>query len=86
MLLHEGPAHNAENNNYQNFLCPDFSEAELTLLRLIRFNGYVDISRALLHIHDLALYHSEYPIERYDKEALYDVRILAEELRKVGTL
>ncbi len=84
MLHSNGPADDAENNNLQNCPCHDFAEAELALLRVIRFNGYLDVSRALLHIHDLALYHSDCPIERHEKEALYDVRILAEELRKVG--
>ena len=59
------------------------SPAQVELLSMVMFHGVHDLSASLKLVHDIALYHSDYPFEEVEKCALYDVKSLWEELEKI---
>ena len=60
------------------------SPAQVEFLSTVMFYGVHDLSASLKLVHDIALYHSDYPFEEVEKSALYDVKSLWEELEKMG--
>lgn len=60
------------------------SPAQVEFLSMVMFHGVHDLSASLKLVHDIALYHSDYPFEEVEKSALYDVKSLWEELEKMG--
>lgn len=60
------------------------SPAQVEFLSMVMFHGVHDLSASLKLIHDIALYHSDYPFEEVEKSALYDVKSLWEGLEKMG--
>jgi hypothetical protein len=66
----------------QNLTC---SPAERKLLDFIQDNEAAYLANALREIHDMALYHSEIPIEETEKTHLLHVKLLADELEKISS-
>ena len=60
------------------------SPAQVEFLRMVMFHGVHDLSASLKLVHDIALYHSDYPFEEVEKSALYDVKSLWEGLENMG--
>ena len=60
------------------------SPVQVEFLSMVMFHGVHDLSASLKLVHDIALYHSDYPFEEVEKCALYDVKSLWEELEKMG--
>ena len=60
------------------------SPAQAEFLSRVMFHGIHDLSASLKLVHDIALYHSDYPLEEVEKSALYDVKSLWEGLEKMG--
>ena len=60
------------------------SPAQVEFLSMVLFHGVHDLSASLKLIHDIALYHSDYPFEEVEKSTLYDVKSLWEGLEKMG--
>lgn len=56
----------------------------LDLIEHILFVGPDQLSKSLELIHDIALYHSDLPIEITEKHALFDVKVLMEHLDKIS--
>lgn len=57
--------------------------AQAEFLDFIMFNGITELSKSLKLIHDLALYHSDIPIDEVEKSALFDLKILLENFEKI---
>lgn len=55
----------------------------LKLMELIYFHGATEMAQSLRLVHDLALYQSEVPLDRQEKDALYDVIALSKVLGQV---
>jgi hypothetical protein len=70
--------------NSKKPVSPKPTVAELQFLEAIRDHDAKALAEALLSVHELALYHSDIPIDRKEKEELYCVKVLAEELAKMG--
>ena len=60
------------------------SPAQVEFLSMVMFHGVHDLSVSLKLVHDIALYHSDYPLEEVEKSALYDVKSLWEGLENMG--
>jgi hypothetical protein len=60
------------------------TSAEADILYLIDTQGSRELARSLRMIHDMALYHSDILFEEPQKSALYDMKLLWEELEKMG--
>ena len=60
------------------------SPAQVEFLSMVMFHGVHDLSSSLKLVHDIALYHSDYPLEEVEKSALYDVKSLWEGLEKMA--
>lgn len=60
-----------------------FTHAQLALLTQICHYGALEMARSLQRVHDLALYQSKVPIDRAEKDALYDAMMLARLLEQV---
>ena len=59
------------------------SPAQAEFLDFIMFHGITELSKSLKLIHDLALYHSDIPIDEVEKSALFDLKILLENFEKI---
>lgn len=59
------------------------SPAALELIQHLLFVGPDRISRSLEMIHDIALYHSNLPIDQTEKYALLDLKLLMEQLNQL---
>lgn len=57
-----------------------FTESQKELLKLVYFHGAQAMSQSLRQIHDLALYQSDVPLDREEKDSLYDVMTLSKVL------
>jgi hypothetical protein len=53
------------------------------LIDFILFNGASGLSNSLKLIHDLALYHSDVPFDKVEKAALFDLKLLWEQLEQM---
>lgn len=58
------------------------SQAEF--LYLIECQGYRELSSSLKVIHDLALYHSDVPLDQVEKSALFDLKVLWEGFERMA--
>ena len=58
----------------------DWTRPQIELLKLIYFHGAQDLAKSLRLVHDLALYQSEVPLDRIEKDSLYDVISLSKAL------
>ena len=54
------------------------SPTQVEFLSMVMFHGVHDLSASLKLVHDIALYHSDYPFDEVEKSALYDVKSLWE--------
>lgn len=61
---------------------PTPSEAEF--LNSIKFQGIAELIDSLKMIHDLALYHTDLPVDTTEKMALFNIKILWESLEELG--
>ncbi|MCE7994929.1 MAG: hypothetical protein HEP71_23330 [Roseivirga sp.] len=61
----------------------DWTQPQIELLKLIYFHGPQEMAKSIRVIHDLALYQSEEPLDRLEKDSLYDLKSLAEALERV---
>ncbi len=61
----------------------NFTPAQLALVTQIYHYGALEMARSLQRVHDLALYQSKVPIDRAEKDALYDAMVLARLLEQV---
>jgi hypothetical protein len=59
------------------------SDAQAELIDFILFHGASELSSSLKKIHDLALYHSDVPIDKVEKAALFDLKLLWEQLEQI---
>ncbi len=50
----------------------------------ILFSGVRELSSSLKMIHDLALYHSDIPVNDAEKGALYNLKLLWEGFERIG--
>jgi hypothetical protein len=57
------------------------SQAEF--LKLVQGQGYMELSRSLKMIHDLALYHSDISLNEVEKSALFDLKLLWEGIERM---
>ena len=60
-------------------------EAREEFLAFIIFHGVEELCQSLQLIHDLALYHSYTCFDNHEKSALYNVKILSEQLALLET-
>lgn len=60
----------------------DFMEEKF--IGYLKLQGVGNLVQSLQLIHDIALYHSDYPINEAEKSALYDVKSLWKELERIG--
>lgn len=60
----------------------NFTAAQIELVKQIYHYGARGIAKSLQFVHDLALYQSQVPIDREEKDSLYDVILLAKMLRQ----
>lgn len=54
------------------------------LIDLILFNGANSMSNALKSIRDIALYHSEIPIDEAEKQAMFKLKLLCDGLDRIA--
>jgi hypothetical protein len=50
----------------------------------VLFHGVNDLSKSLKLVHDLALYHSDVIVDKNEKSALFDVKLLWEGFDRIG--
>lgn len=67
------------NNKQKTTGKPDSQFTNFVLL-----HGVHEFSKSLKMIHDLALYHSDVPLEEAEKIALYDLKLLWEGFERMG--
>ena len=53
------------------------------LLKLIYFHGAREMARSLKLVHNIALYHSDFPLDDKEKSSLYDVITLSKSLKRI---
>jgi len=51
---------------------------EEEFLGYVKFHGLDSFIKSLKLVHDISLYHSDYPIDEHEKIALHDLKILWE--------
>lgn len=61
------------------WLTPSQSE----FIEFVLFYGVSELSKSLKAVHDLALYHSDIPVDVAEKHALYGVKCLWEGLEEM---
>lgn len=61
----------------------DWTQPQIELLRLIYFHGAKHMAKSLRIVHDIALYQSEVPVDREEKDSLYDVIALSKSLKRI---
>ena len=92
-MLHSNGQSVPQNSSSENALvdarqvsgnAKSLSPAQAEFLSRVMFHGVHDLSTSLKLVHDIALYHSDYPFEEVEKSALYDVKSLWEGLEKMG--
>jgi len=54
------------------------NSVEEEFLGYVKFHGLNSFIKSLKLIHDISLYHSDYPIDEHEKVALHDLKILLE--------
>jgi hypothetical protein len=59
------------------------SPPQAELIDFILFHGASGLSNSLKIIHDLALYHSDVPFDKAEKVALFDLKLLWEQLEQM---
>jgi hypothetical protein len=59
------------------------SHLQTELIDFILFHGASGLSTSLKIIHDLALYHSDVPFDKVEKAALFDLKLLWEQLEQM---
>lgn len=59
------------------------TEPQADLIDFILFHGASGLSSSLKIIHDLALYHSDVPFDKVEKAALFDLKLLWEQLEQM---
>jgi len=57
---------------------------EAEFLEEVQFCGAKQLSLSLKMVHDMALYHSDVPIDETEKSALYDMKLLWEGFERMG--
>lgn len=60
------------------------SPAQLELLELVQLNDAHELSQEFMLIHDLALYHSDCTIDQEEKNALFQLKQVAEILKRMN--
>ena len=63
----------------------NLKDAQEEFLAFITFHGIEELCQSLQLIHDLALYHSYICFDNHEKSALYNVKILSEQLALLAT-
>ena len=61
----------------------DWTQPQIELLKLIYFHGAQEVAKSLRIVHDIALYHSDFPLDSEEKASLYDVISLSKMLKQV---
>lgn len=61
-----------------------FSKFQSKFLEDLLSQGVEHVAVSLRLIHELALYHSDIPLDQQEKEALYDMKLLWEGLEQMG--
>jgi len=61
-----------------------FTPTQLELLETILFNGASAMADEFMLIHDIALYHSDYTIDAKEKTALFQLKQLAEIIKRIS--
>jgi len=61
----------------------DWTQPQIELLKLIYFHGVEHMAKSLQIVHDIALYQSEVPLDREEKDSLYDVIALSKVLKTI---
>jgi hypothetical protein len=59
------------------------SDSQTELIDFILFHGASGLSSSLKIIHDLALYHSDVTFDKAEKTALFDLKLLWEQLEQM---
>jgi len=60
------------------------TESQAEFWYLVECQGCNELAHSLKMIHDLALYHTDVPIDMAEKSALYDVKVLWEGFERMG--
>jgi phosphopantetheine adenylyltransferase len=60
------------------------TKAEKALIHFLNEYGTKELVKSLRAVHDAALYHTELAINQREKQELFDVKLLADELEKMG--
>jgi phosphopantetheine adenylyltransferase len=60
------------------------TKAEKAFINFLNEYGAKEIVKSLRAVHDTALYHSDLSINQREKGELFDVKLLADELEKMG--
>ncbi|GAB5525409.1 MAG: hypothetical protein Roseis2KO_32810 [Roseivirga sp.] len=73
-------AHNQQSPPNEDSLSP-----EDDFIQTLQVHGFHEMAGSLKLVHDIALYHSDYPIETGEKSALNDLRVIWEGLSELKT-
>lgn len=60
------------------------NSSELEFLSYVKFHGIDELIHSLKMIHDFALYHTDLCFDAEEKNALFNVKILWEELEQIN--
>ncbi len=71
-------------NNDDHNSQAQYTPAYIELLELISNNGPQKTADELMLIHDIALYHSDKPIDEQEKSALYQIKQMAGLICKIS--
>jgi hypothetical protein len=64
-------------------LSTSLTQSQADFLSLVQCQGYLELSRSLKMVHDLALYHSDISFNSVEKSALFDLKLLWEGIERM---
>ena len=73
-----------QSNKVKNEITNQYAPAQLELLEMIVLNDALELAEELMLIHDIALYHSDYCINKEEKTALYQLKQMSEILTQIS--
>ena len=76
--LNEHSVSTADDTRNVSTVNVSMTQAQADFFDLIFFHGISELATSLRMMHDLALYHSDVPFDRTEKNALFDLKLLWE--------
>ncbi len=82
MLTHNGQTACLNGNHVESVngseILKSLNSFEQEFIGYVKFHGLDSFIKSLKLVHDISLYHSDYPIDEHEKVALHDLKILWE--------